>query len=104
MSEATKEAVYWRTFLRELGFLDYDDATVILNDNQGAQKLVKNGIFHNRTKHIDIRHHFIREQFEIGEINIDYISTEDQCADILTKGLFSPKHFKCMNELGITEN
>ena len=56
-------------------------------DNLGAVKLVRNPEFHKRTKHIDIKFHFIREKEEDGVIKIDHISTNHQLADLLTKPL-----------------
>lgn len=56
-------------------------------DNLGAIKLVKNPIFHARSKHIKISHHFVRERVLSGEISLEYVSTNDPPADILTKPL-----------------
>lgn len=50
-------------------------------------KLVKNPVFHRRTKHIDVAYHFIREQHERNELAVESISTHDQLADGLTKAL-----------------
>lgn len=99
MTEATKEAIYLRQLLDEIGIST--NSIRIYNDNQGAQKLVRNPIFHSRTKHIDIRHHFIRDAYETGVINLEYMSTNDMPADVLTKGLFAPKHQTCIQTLGV---
>jgi hypothetical protein len=56
-------------------------------DNKSALALIKNPVFHERSKHIQIRFHFIRESSESGEIRPDFISTGNQLADILTKAL-----------------
>jgi len=72
-------------------------------DNVGAQKLVANPVFHSRTKHIDIRHHFVREAVKNHCINLTYTPTEDMGADVLTKGLSGPKHRACLDLLGQTE-
>ena len=58
---------------------------VMMEDNQGAIALAKNPIAHSRTKHIDIRFHFIREAQENGLIQIKYCPTEEMLADLLTK-------------------
>ncbi|XP_076657790.1 uncharacterized protein LOC143361943 [Halictus rubicundus] len=61
LTEAIKEAVYLRSLLSELGMSEVDHGgTIVYCDNQGAQKLIKNPVFHSRTKHIDIRYHYIR--------------------------------------------
>ncbi|XP_060857196.1 uncharacterized protein LOC132934828 [Metopolophium dirhodum] len=54
-------------------------------DNQSAIKLVKNPEFHRRTKHIDVRYHYIREKFNEGLFSLEYISSKEQIADIMTK-------------------
>ena len=59
----------------------------MMEDNQGAIALAKNPIAHSRTKHIDIRFHFIREARENGLIQIKYCPTEEMLADLLTKPL-----------------
>jgi len=57
---ASKEAIYLRRFLLELGFNDLANITLFCH-NVGAQKLIANPVFHSHMKHIDIRHHFVRE-------------------------------------------
>ena len=63
---------------------------MIYGDNQGAIKLAYNPIYHKRTKHIDVRHHFVRDYIASGAIAVEYISTELQQADILTKAVPVP--------------
>jgi hypothetical protein len=99
LTQATKEAIWLRTFLNELGFHS-NDATTIFEDNQSAIALAKNPVHHARTKHIDIRHHYIREKLESGDIRLEYIHTSDMVADALTKPLPRPafeKHVRDMN-------
>ncbi|OWY91211.1 Retroelement Polyprotein [Phytophthora megakarya] len=62
-------------------------ATQIWEDNQGAIALAKNAGYNSRTKHVDIKHHFTRENVERGTIKVDYIDTKRQLADLLTKAL-----------------
>lgn len=102
LSEAAKEAVYLRTFLKEIGCQDQvTGMTTIYCDNQSAQKLMKNPVYHSRSKHIDIRYHYVREIFQNGDIDVRYISTQEMIADVLTKGLFKPSHEKCVKGLGV---
>ena len=70
--------------------------TMIFCDNSSAIALSKNSVFHKRTKHIDIKFHFIRELVSNGEIVLQHCRTEDQFADILTKPLAqkSFEHFR----------
>lgn len=56
-------------------------------DNKSAIALCKNPVYHDRSKHIDTRYHFIRECVENGKIEVEYVNTSDQLADILTKSL-----------------
>ena len=76
--------------MRDLGF-EQKGATVIFEDNQGCIALSDNPVSHKRTKHIDIRYHFIRERVASKEVELKYVATEDQLADLLTKGLPKPR-------------
>ena len=58
---------------------------VLFIDNKSAIDLAKNPVFHGRSKHIDIRYHFIRECIERGEIIVKHITTDNQRADSLTE-------------------
>ena len=71
------------------------DPTTLHGDNKAAIALTKDGSYHARTKHIDIRYHFIRYSIEAGSIRLIYCPTDEQTADILTKALPSVKvkHF-----------
>jgi hypothetical protein len=63
-------------------------STVIFTDNRAAKSLCEaEGTQHSRTKHIDIRHHFIRDSIHCGEVRIEWVQSSDQVANILTKGL-----------------
>ncbi|GJX49747.1 retrovirus-related pol polyprotein from transposon TNT 1-94 [Tanacetum coccineum] len=63
------------------------DEIPIMCDNKGAIDLSKNPVQHSRTKHIKIRHHFLRDNVQKGNISIEKVSSEDKIADILTKPL-----------------
>ncbi|KHN00057.1 Copia protein, partial [Glycine soja] len=56
-------------------------------DNRSAQELAKNPVFHERSKHIDTRYHFIRECITKKEVELTHVKTQDQVADIFTKPL-----------------
>ncbi|KAK9066710.1 hypothetical protein SSX86_014033 [Deinandra increscens subsp. villosa] len=83
--EAVKEALWLSRFCDELG-LNAED-TLIHCDNMGAVQLSKNSVFHERTKHIRVRLHFIREVINSGEVLVNYIPTSENAADMLTKSL-----------------
>ena len=76
-------------------------ATTIFLDNKGPMKLAKNPQFHNHTKHIDIRYHFIRDTLAVGEIVLQYLPTADMVADIMTKPRPREKHEKHSGAMGL---
>lgn len=76
---------------------------IIYVDNKSAINLAKNPVFHGRNKHIDVRFHFIRECIERGEIEIKYIASDFQRADIMTKALCVAKFEKMRKLLGVRE-
>ena len=73
----------------------------IMCDNTSAINLSKNPVHHSRTKHIDIRHHFLRDHALKGDISLNFISTDNQVADILTKPLKEDTFIKFRRDLGI---
>jgi hypothetical protein len=66
--------------------------------------MADNPVKHNRTKHIDIRHHFLRDRQQRGGIEITYVSTKEQLADIFTKPLDEKTFTKLRNELNILDS
>ncbi|GJY45790.1 retrovirus-related pol polyprotein from transposon TNT 1-94 [Tanacetum coccineum] len=83
LTEAVKEAIWLRGLLEELGV---ELNTVAVNcDNQGAIHLSRNHVFHERTKHINVRYHFIREVLEAKTVKVLKVGTEHNVADALTK-------------------
>ncbi|KRY44405.1 Retrovirus-related Pol polyprotein from transposon TNT 1-94 [Trichinella britovi] len=99
LSEACKEAMHLKRMIEAITGLC--KSVVLQSDNQSELKLAKNPVFHARTKHIDIRYHFIREAAERKDVELRYLPTEQMMADVLTKGLFKPKHEKCISEIGL---
>ena len=74
------------------------------NPNESAIKLANNPIRHSRTKHIDIRHHFLRDHKTKGDIKIHHVSTEKQLADIFTKPLGESRFCALRSELNILDS
>ena len=66
-----------------------------------ADALARNAEFHERTKHIGVRYHFIREKVESKEVDVEYIPTGDQVADVLTKPLPREQHEKLTAGMGL---
>jgi hypothetical protein len=89
-----KEALWLRSLISEL-YGPISEATTLFSDNQAAIALTKDHQYHARTKHIDVRYHFIRWVIERGSLRLVYCPTEDMVADALTKALPSAKvkHF-----------
>jgi hypothetical protein len=75
----------------------------LLCDNESAIRLADNPIEHSRTKHIDIRHHFLRDHQQRGDIDIYHISTENQLADIFTKPLDEKRFCRLRSELNVLD-
>jgi hypothetical protein len=75
----------------------------LLCDNESAIKIANNPVQHSRTKHIDIRHHFLRDHVSKGDIKINGVSTDDQLADIFTKPLDESQFCKLRNELNVID-
>ena len=70
-------------------------------NNRSAIALMKNPVFHGRSKHIDTRYHFIRECVDGGQIVVEFVRTEEQRADALTKGLPAAKLATARHLLGV---
>uniref|UniRef100_A0A1Y1M571 Integrase catalytic domain-containing protein n=1 Tax=Photinus pyralis TaxID=7054 RepID=A0A1Y1M571_PHOPY len=89
--QAIKELLWLKTFVDELT-LKCDVKAKLFVDNQSAIRLVKNPVYHKRTKHIDVQYHFIREKFQEGKFDLEYVETNNQVADICTKSLTKNRH------------
>ena len=85
MSEAVKEVLWLRQFVHEVTPHLPVELAVLHCDNQAAIAISKNDVHHDRTKHINIRYHFIRETIVSKEIEVQWVPTKDQLADALTK-------------------
>ena len=73
----------------------------IFVDNMSAISIAKNHVLHSRTKHIDIRFHFLRDNHERGHIDLIHVPSERQTADILTKPLEQDTFARLRGELGV---
>ena len=100
-THAAKEGIWLRNFIGEV-FTPFTDPTILHCDNQSAVAIATNGNFHARTKHIDIRYHFIRFVIENGSLTLVYCPTDDMTADILTKALPSSKAKHFAASLGLS--
>jgi hypothetical protein len=101
LGEAVKEALWIKDFINDLGTIIRFDTVPIYVDNESAVKLAKNPEFHQRSKHIDIRHHFLRDHVRQGTIQVIWISGKENPADMLTKALDPVKFDKICRDIGI---
>ena len=99
--EAACEGVWLRKLLNDLGWKE-DGPTTIYCDNMSAIALTKNPIFHATSKHIELRHHFIRDVVQKEEIQLEFISTNEQPADMLTKPITTEKFLKFRDMFRLT--
>ena len=101
-SMASCEAVWLRKLFSEL-FGHVLNTTMILCDNQSGIRLSENLVFHDRSKHIGIRDHFIRDMVQRRAIRLHHIGTDEQVVDILTKPLGKVKFLAFRERLGVVE-
>ena len=101
LSEATQEAVWLKAFMNEIGEATGMDPLTVYEDDQSAIALAKNPEFHKRTKHIDIRYHFVREKVEDNQVTLEYCPTQDMLADIMTKPIPATQFCTLRIKLGI---
>ena len=102
-STASREAVWLQKLLADI-FDSELEPTVIHCDNQSCIKLSENPVFHDRSKHIEIKYHFIRDVVQRGAVKLQYIRTDEQITDILTKPLSRLKFVYFRDKLGVVEN
>jgi hypothetical protein len=92
--------VWLRRLLGDL--MNKEEEWVVLNiDNKSAISLCKNPVHHDRSKHIDTKYHYIRECVEESKMEVNYVCTDDQLADILTKSLGRLKFLKMRGRIGV---
>ena len=93
--------IWLRNLLKELGW-PQEKPTKIFVDNKSAMALAKNPVFHDRSKHIDTRYHYIRECITRKDVQVEYVKSQDQIADIFTKPLKHEEFIKLRSLLGMT--
>ncbi|UYV74577.1 hypothetical protein LAZ67_12000185 [Cordylochernes scorpioides] len=102
MCETAKEALWFTSFMEEIGVGGFKESPLkIYIDNQGAMFLAENEVVSERSKHIDIRHLFIRDLIKDGKLSFVYVPTEENPADLFTKNLKSPALQQNYTKLGL---
>jgi hypothetical protein len=95
--------VWLRKLLSDL-FSAELEPTVIHCDKQSCIKLSENPVFHDRSKHIEMRYHYVRDMVQKNILSIQYVLMAEQTVDILTKPLSLTKFVYFRNKLGVAEN
>ncbi|WJX17846.1 hypothetical protein P8452_07710 [Trifolium repens] len=99
-SLAACQANWLQSLLSEMNIIA--DTTVVLKiDNKSAINLAKNPVSHGKSKHIETRFHFLRDQVNKGKLKLEYCSTDNQQADILTKAVKRDQFLKLRREMGV---
>ncbi|CAI7905927.1 unnamed protein product, partial [Closterium sp. NIES-53] len=100
---AVREIVWQRRLLAELGE-EQQGPTPLYCDSQGAIALAKNPVFHGLTKHMRVKWHWTRSMVAAGEVELHYVKTTGQPADMMTKRLVEQQHWKCCKLAGMALN
>ncbi|KAE8955063.1 hypothetical protein PR001_g32249 [Phytophthora rubi] len=100
LSLLVQEVIHLRQMLKELQVQEKAPTEVFV-DNESAKKLAVNPSFHSRTKHIDVRHHFIRERVDMKEIEVLRVPGSENVADAFTKLLSRAKFEKHREVMGL---
>lgn len=100
MASCIQESIWLKQFGCELD-KSFDGPVQVLCDSRSAIDLASSDGYRQRTKHIDIRHHFIREKVADGTVVVKYIPTNEMAADNLTKAVTKEKHNFCSKEVGL---
>lgn len=103
ISDVCKDLCFIKNFMFEI--LDKHLTIVLYNDNQSAHKLLEAKEYcHKKTKHIDIRYHFVKDLIQKGFAKVKYLSSDLMLADVLTKPLSSNKHAQFIREMNVKSN
>ena len=94
------EGIWVRSILQDLGVIE-EKPILLCCDNKSAISIAHDLVQHNRTKHIEVDRHFIKEKLEAGMFKSEYVSSSNQLADILTKGLPTSIFEKLRRNLGM---
>ena len=96
---ATKEIIWLKKLFND-NKIDVDKYILFI-ENVSAIKFIKNPEFHQRSKRIDVKYHFVRDNYQKGEIDVIYVKSELQVADVFTKASSKPKLMYLTPELGL---
>ena len=100
VAKGITEVLWLRKLLTELGFT-LTRSCELYCDNQAAINILENPVQHDRTKHVEVNRHFIKEKLEAHVINLPHVKSKDQLADILTKAVRTQFFEEVLCKLGV---
>ena len=104
LSHAATESIWWQRFFKEIGFDPDEKQTINCNNIQTIRLLTKSDAeLNTKLRHVDIHHHWLRQEVREGSINIKWVPTADMTADGLTKALPRQKHETFVQQLNLVD-
>ena len=102
-AHSTKEALWLKKVIKSFRQSKGDQALKMFGDNQAALCIMQNPTSHQRTKHIDVQHHFVRDRVQRGEVQFMHVNSKDNCADMLTKAVCKPQLESIRAQIGLVD-
>ena len=104
LSHAATESIWWQRFFKEVGF-DTKEKQVIYCDNMQTIRLLtkSDAELNTKLRHVDIHHHWLRQEVQEGRIKVDWTPTSSMAADGLTKALLRQKHEAFIEQLNLVD-
>jgi hypothetical protein len=99
MASTASELIWIKQLLSDMK-IEHTRTMKMYCDNQAARHIASNPVFHERTKHIEVDCHFVREKVQSGEIETPFVRSKEQLADIFTKALDKNSHLNILDKLG----
>jgi hypothetical protein len=94
LAESCKEAIFLKGLYKQIRGID--EIVTVFSDNQVVQEIARKPVYHCRSKHLDVRHNFMRELVWERKIKLEYFNTREMIADMLTKAVPKNKLFFCI--------
>jgi len=102
LTPTINDCVWLKGILNEIGY--YHDHIKIFEDNQGCMALANNPQSSRKTRHIQVRYHWIRDKLQDNTVQLVQIGTNDQLADVMTKGLYGPSLNNICRRLNLVDD
>ena len=104
MYDATKQAVWLKQLLEELNLRNPEEPVTIYGDNKAAIKIAEKEQISNKTKHISIKYHYVRDMINNNQIKMEYVNTDEMLADTMTKPLAKDKFIQFRSAIGMVND